>query len=77
MPDNKILVQAAREFGLEMSSLGVIHHDDDDDDIGMFFLHFEKLMIVGMARNSCIHRVGTRVIIGMLSNFSESMDWLR
>lgn len=77
MPDNRILVQAAREFGLETSSLSVIHHNDDDDDIGMLFLHFEKLTIVGMARNSCTHRVGTRITIGKSSNFSESMDWLR
>ena len=39
MPDNRILVQAAKEFGLETSSLSVIHDDDDDDDFGMLFIH--------------------------------------
>jgi hypothetical protein len=43
VPDNRILVQAAKEFGLETSSRSVIHDDDDDgDDFGMLFLHLES-----------------------------------
>ena len=39
VPDNRILVQAAEDFGLEMSLLKVVSDDDDDDDdIGMLFL---------------------------------------
>jgi hypothetical protein len=62
VPDNRILVQAARDFGLEMTPLRVIHNDDDnEDDFGMLYFTWKTNELVGMARNSCILRVVTRI----------------
>lgn len=76
VPENRILVQAVRDFGLEMSRLRIVH-DDDDDDVGMLFLALQRLTLVGMAPNSYTLRIASLITTGILSSLFESMEWLR
>ena len=40
VPENRILVQAAQDFGLEIDRLRILQDDDDGDEFGMLILKY-------------------------------------
>lgn len=71
VPANTILVEAAKELGLEVEGKMFVYDEDDDDSIGMYFsCSVEMLITDGTARNSSSRRNVMRITTGALSSLS-------
>jgi len=66
VPANTILLQAARDFGLEVESLDITYGEDDDAGLGMFLQPLLSwLMAVGTGHNSSLCKSDMRITIGV------------